>query len=406
MRPDIDWKALRAEILDTFSPGPAITTVADFAGRKATIQRLQDIAVERARHAIIFGERGVGKSSLANIFYKDLQSITRNIRDYAIDADSADSFDSLWRKVFRRIRRDDDDQSIDVYYQGEIEPDHVFLELTKFPTNDAPVIIIDEYDRVQDETCRVLMTDLIKSLSRAPNNPTIILVGVGDNILQLVRDHASIHRNLVQVPMLRMNSEEIRDVVATRVRRLRMRISDDALWRITYFAAGLPFYAHSLGKYSALKAVESKSTHISEDTVVQSLPDCTTDVDYSIMEAYTRATEKIYRKGNIFKQVLAACALAETNDLGQFASASVEAPLSAIMGKIYETPAFSFHLNEMTNPTRGNVLRKTGSRRTFLYNFVEPAMQPYIIMKSLQDGVLTREVFEQFYVTRQKRLSI
>ncbi len=33
-------------------------------------------------------------------------------------------------------------------------------------------------------------------------------------------------------------------------------------------------------------------------------------------------------------------------------------------------------------------------------------MQPYIIMKSLRDGVIRKEVFEKFYVKRQKSLSI
>lgn len=231
----VDWKALRGEILETFTPGPPIDDVAQFAGRRATIQRLQDIAVERARHAIIFGERGVGKTSLANIFYKDLNSVTRKVRDIAVDADSLDSFDSLWRKVFRRIRRETSQQTLDLDYPGPIEPDHVFLELAKFGLNEAPIIIIDEYDRVRDENCRILMTDLIKSSTRLPNNPTIVLVGVADNILKLVKDHGSIHRNLVQIPMDRMNSEEIRDVISSRVRRLRMKITDDALWRVSYF---------------------------------------------------------------------------------------------------------------------------------------------------------------------------
>ena len=57
-----DWKSLRIEVLETFTPGPPINEVAQFAGRKATIQRLQDIAIEKARHAIIFGERGDRKS--------------------------------------------------------------------------------------------------------------------------------------------------------------------------------------------------------------------------------------------------------------------------------------------------------------------------------------------------------
>jgi hypothetical protein len=60
----VDWKQLRIEILGTFTPGPPIEEVAQFSGRKSVIQRLQDIAIEKARHAIIFGERGVGKTSL------------------------------------------------------------------------------------------------------------------------------------------------------------------------------------------------------------------------------------------------------------------------------------------------------------------------------------------------------
>jgi hypothetical protein len=250
------------------------------------------------------------------------------------------------------------------------------------------------------------MTDLIKALTRLTNNPTIILVGVADNILQLVKDHGSIHRNLVQIPMDRMNSEEIREVISSRTRRLRMKISDDALWRIAYFSAGLPFYAHSIGKYSALRAVEKHTNKIDEGLVLASLADCIADVDYTIAESYTRATEKIYRKGNIFSQVLAACALAENNDLGQFTAAAVEGPLSEIMGETYEVPAFSFHLNQLTNPERGKVLVKTGARRTFQYHFAEPAMQPFIVMKSLQDGVLRKEVFDRFYVKRQKSFAI
>jgi DNA polymerase III delta prime subunit len=403
---DIDWKALRIEVLETFTPGPPINEVAEFAGRRAIIQRLQDITIERARHAIIFGERGVGKTSLANIFYKDLNSPTRSVREIAVDADSMDSFDSVWRKVFRRIRWGKDENTLDYYYPIPIEPDHVFLELSKFGQNESPIIIIDEYDRINDENCRLLMTDLIKALTRLSNNPTLILVGVADNILQLVRDHGSIHRNLVQIPMDRMNSHEIRDVISTRVRKLRMKITDNALWRVAYFSAGLPFYAHSIGKYAALLAVERKTTEIDESLVLSSLVSCIADVDYTIAESYTRATEKIYRKGNIFAQVLAACALTENNDLGQFTAAGVEGPLSRIMGEPIEVPAFSFHLNQLTTPERGNVLRKTGARRTFQYHFAEPAMQPYIIMRSLQDGVLRKEVFDQFYVKRQKELAI
>lgn len=206
--------------------------------------------------------------------------------------------------------------------------------------------------------------------------------------------------------MERMSPSEIRDIIVTRVRRLRMRITEDTVWRITYFSAGLPFYAHSLGKYAALRAISRQRIQITETDLMNALDDCIADVDYTVKEGYTRATEKIYRKPNIFNKVLAACALCETNDLGQFTAAEVEVPLSAIMGEPYKVPSFAFHLNEMSGPDRGAILRKRGARRTYQYNFSEPAMQPFVIMKSLKDGIISSTLFEQFYIKRQGSLSI
>lgn len=402
----MDWEVLRSEVLETFTPGPPINEVALFAGRQTVIRRLQDTTIERARHAIIFGERGVGKTSLANIFHKDLNSKTRTVLEVSVNADTRDSFDSLWRKVFRRIKREDR-QSADLDYPGPIEPDHVVLEMERFSSHLTPVIIIDEYDRIEDDECRVLMTDVLKSLTNIRTNPTIVLVGVAESIIQLVQDHASISRNLVQIPMKRMSPQEINDVILSRTKRLRMKITSDAVWRITHFSAGLPFYAHSLGKYAALKAIQSQSIDINESTVLLAIDDCMADVDLTVTDCYMRATRKIYNKTNIYAQVLAACALAETDDMGQFNTAAVLKPLKAIMNDPeYKISAFSFSLNEMCGPERGSVFRKNEERRVHLYHFAEAAMQPYTIMKSLRENVLTKEVFDQHYARRQRTLSI
>jgi len=419
-----DWVSLRGQVFEAFTPGKEINELRMFSGRKDVIQRLQDIVKERGRNAIIFGERGVGKTSLAAIFHKDLNIVEqqtassdgsvvgirvnrKTVVDIHITCDTRDSFDSLWRKVFRRIERPNSTLTADLDYTGPIEPDHVFLEMQKFSQTDLPIIIIDEYDRVEDEECRILITDVIKGLTLSKTNPTIVLVGVAENIMQLIHDHKSIaSRNLVQIPMHRMSKEEIKEIITTRLRRLKMKMADDALWRIAHFSAGLPFYAHSLGKFSALIAIAAEKMEISESTVISALDDCIADVDYSIKEGYTKATVKIYRNENIFRHVLAACALAELNDLGQFKAISVEGPLSAILKKPSKVSSFAFHLNELCRPERGSVLRKTGERRTFQFNFAEAAMQPYVVMKSFKEGIITREVFDAFYVRRQRRLSI
>jgi len=51
------------------------------------------------------------------------------------------------------------------------------------------------------------------------------------------------------------------------------------------------------------------------------------------------------------------------------------------MGKPYDIPAFAQHLNDLSESGRGPVLQKKGSTRRFRYRFINPLLQPYVIMK-------------------------
>lgn len=62
-----DWDALRADITEAFSPGDPVQEKDLFSGRTSQIKSLMDAVSQRGRHAIVYGERGVGKTSLVNI---------------------------------------------------------------------------------------------------------------------------------------------------------------------------------------------------------------------------------------------------------------------------------------------------------------------------------------------------
>ena len=403
-----DWAVLRQEIIGSFTPGQPINEADLFAGRSEQIQQLQDTASEPGKHGLVYGERGVGKTSIANIFYRDLNTELRPVLAVRVNCDTFDDFPSLWRKVFRRIKYDmnGSEEWADQRYTNGISLDDVQIELSHFNGNLRPIIILDEFDRITNDDCKVLITDLIKALSDYSANCTVIIVGVAKSVTELLRGHESIARALRQVPMPRMSQDEMSQIVLTRLRRTRMRIDDSALWRITFFSSGLPFYTHSLGKYSALCAIAQKRLQIREADVFGYMLPCINDVDFSIKESYVRATERIYRKDNIFKQVLAGCALAEVDPLGEFNAAKVEEPLSAIMGDTYKTQSFAFHLNELTKPARGKILSRSGERRTYKLRFMDPLMQPYIIMNSLSENIITPEILERFTIRRQKEFSI
>jgi Holliday junction resolvasome RuvABC ATP-dependent DNA helicase subunit len=399
-----DWLVLRGEIMETFTPGTPINETELFAGRLETIQKLQDIVLEPGRHAVIYGGRGIGKTSIANTFYRPLNRPTRPVMTERINCDTSDTFDSLWRKVFKRLKYTDSETWADQRHPQPITPDDVVTELNSFNAATCPIIILDEFDRIHDDNCKNLTADAVKALSDFTVNCTIIIVGVARSISTLISSHASITRALVQVQMERMTMDELEAILVTRATRLGITFDHAALWRITYLSAGLPFFTHSLGKHSALHAVKIRKRKIVESDVHAAMRDCLADVDYSMKESFVKATEKIYRKRNLFPQVLAACALADMDSLGRFTAANVEEPLTAILKKETKSSAFGFHLNELARTERGSILEKTGERRTYRFQFSDPRMQPYIVMQSLDSGIITNDVLSKFTIKPQREL--
>src|SRR3989442_3775491 len=96
------WEELAVEAGRVFTPNRPIDEKALFAGRTVQIRRVIDVVRGEGQHAILFGERGVGKTSLANVmaeFFSEVEQIVAP----RVNCDGSDSFDSLWRKVFWAI---------------------------------------------------------------------------------------------------------------------------------------------------------------------------------------------------------------------------------------------------------------------------------------------------------------
>lgn len=400
---DEDWRVLRGEAEILFTPGTSIKEQDLFAGRSQQIDKLTQRVRLPGSHAVIYGERGVGKSSLVAIFKYVADQSPNSVQYIRIAATEGDDYRAIMLKIFKRMTVIDgaERKRLADFYEGrDITPDDVLLEFENFSLNTVPIIVIDEFDRITDTATKVKVSDMIKLLSDEAINATFFIVGVSDAVEDLIKGHASIGRSIAEIEMPRMSDAEITDIILIRLRRVGMKISADALWDCIFISKGLPHYAHLLGLHAMQAACDRKSLQIAERDITEATNRSLLEANHSIKEAFERAVYS-ERKDNIFRQVLTACALAKKDPLGQFNAKSVAVKLKEITGMEYEVPAFSYHLNEFCEEGRSNILQKYGQTRKFTFRFNEALMEPYVLLEALRQSIIRKSDVQKNQPSRQ-----
>jgi hypothetical protein len=146
---------------------------------------------------------------------------------------------------------------------------------------------------------------------------------------------------------------------------------------------------------------------VTETDLDNAIKTAISDIDQTIRERYLGATISQRRNEALYEPILLACALATSDELGRFQQSAVAAPLNKILpGRNYEAATFAFHMNEFCTEKRKNVLERLGAARNYRYRFTDPVMQPFVILKGLDDGRITDEIADTFATRRQLQLSI
>ncbi len=396
---------MRVQLAIDFSPSAPVGSIELFAGRMEEIRQSVSAVGQKGQHVILFGERGVGKTSLAGLVHKFWIEFAKDLSDVfpvRYNCDRADTYGTIWANIVENIT-DGFEKSGESFPKGEtweqlstIMSDggaspHSVRRLLDI-ANKTFIIVIDEFDQITDEETVELFASTVKNMSDNLSQSTLILVGVADTVDELIKDHASIDRALVQILMPRMREDELTDIIKTVYQRIGMSAAPDILKHMGHLAQGLPHYAHRFGQEAGTAAIDRQSRIVEKQDVQEAIRKAISHTNETIRSAYQRATTSPH-KDAIFKQVLLACAIANGDELGYFAAGDIREPLQRVTMKKYGIPQFVGHLKKFASD-RGPVLQSFGDQWKQRYRFHDPLMRPYVVLRGIDSGLISEDTIE------------
>lgn len=409
---DADWEHNAFLLGTVFRPSTPVQLEDLFAGRRAQIMKVCDAINQSGQHAILYGERGVGKTSCSNMIFPNLRSQGNALLIPQVNCMSGDTFGSIWMRVFQEIKiKIDDNQTILLpqitqnlldghtgSYGTAITPDIVRRLLHELAKQFLVVVVLDEFDTLHSAETRQAIAEMIKFLSDRNVAATIVLIGVADDVEGLLEDHRSIERCVSQIPIPRMSRDELEMVVTKGLNHFGMRITLDALHETSRISRGLPHYAHLLGLHAGRCAIARKSLEVNAADLKSAINTAIGEIQASTKSDYIKAITSA-RSDALYKYVLLATSMIEPDELGYFYAKDVRQSLSLIRKKECPIDTFVRHLNAFCTPERGSVLLKDIRSDASRFRFTNSLLQPYVLMRGLAEKLVSENDLKE---TRDK----
>ncbi|QJB35946.1 orc1/cdc6 family replication initiation protein [Chitinophaga oryzae] len=377
---------------EVYTPAYPIEIKELFSGRDSQFRNVFSFIGQKGYHCLIFGDRGVGKTSFSNI----VKVVCESDRQVAkISCNSDDTYESMWINVLSKLSIKHEEVKQDIGFNTEPEKTENVILLSNLVSGEDitipkllsifqhlgnPIIILDEFDRLDpDRFNKRLLTDTIKAISDNLPDVTIIIVGVSEDVGSLILEHESIERNIGQIHMPAMSPLEIEAIIKKGEQPLGLKFSQDVVNKIIELSSGYPHFTHALCYYAATSAIYDRSDTIDAVHLSIAIRQTIDNAHESLRNSYRIAT--LATKQNIFSEVLYAASIVQTDEYGYFQANDLEPILSEILGKDTKVNNFTFHLGKFCIAERGEILRVTGSKNRHRYKFKNPLMRAFIRLK-------------------------
>lgn len=295
---DTQVETLRARVRGAFSPSRPVVDSELYSGRTRLLKSLISAVEDSNMHVIIFGTRGIGKTSTLHV----LNAMARKAR-YIVHYGScgqnvtfAELFGAVLSDIPLLFHQDYDPVANEVeeglsfadLYGDEPITVPMLSEAFSRISGTQVLVILDEFDRVEDGNMRRLVAELIKNLSDRAAPVQLVIAGVAQNIDEIVEHIPSIRRNILPIRVPNMEDAEARELIGRGADRSGLRFTDEARERIVELALGLPYIASLLAHHASLVALDARRKTITAPDVAAAVEQSVNEIELRLNPALVR----------------------------------------------------------------------------------------------------------------------
>ena len=251
------------------SPARPIQSIEHLVWRHDELERIRRALAMTGRHIFIYGDRGVGKTSLAETAAAQLQS--SDAEPVSIACTPQMNFESVIANiVYKSLRasrlyttktttrtkvnlkalslelgRDNSLNDITAQLKSGHDPVEVLREALSYHS-ERPVVVVDEFDRIRELSEREKFGDFVKQLGDRGVDVRIIFTGVGQSLQDLLGSHGSAIRQLDTILLPTLPWDGRFEIVNKAMAPFGLVIDRDIVLRIAAISDGYPSYIHKI----------------------------------------------------------------------------------------------------------------------------------------------------------------
>jgi len=396
-------------------PSNAIDSFEHLVGRGQQLERIEEAVASPGKHVFIYGDRGAGKTSLAQtIAYAHNPSASTPV---LVACGKKTTFSSIVfdiaNQLIGRSRLLTTERSRTSGGQLSIGPltgsgvsgnstekiaerqiDIVDLNAATSILSEAAsvrggrsIVVIDEFENLPSLEDRQLFAELIKQLSDRKVPVTLVFCGIGESLEDLLQGHGSsdryLHEEKLPTPPLNFGQQwEIVDAAAT---KLGLAVNIDSRLRIAQVSDGFPHYVHLICEKLFWRAFRAEEfvDELSPEDYMAAVQSALNSVEARLRAAYDLAVKKDLDQ---YQEIL--WAVADHYELTRNTQSIYSNSYERIMEERGRTPltqkTFMARLTALKSASHGSIL--TGERRGWI-RFSENLIRGYVRLVAESSGV-------------------